>query len=601
MILQALSQYYARKTRDGGGELAPPGFEQKEIPFVIVLDREGRFVDLDDTRSGEGKKKSGRISTVPQGEKKTSGIKANLLWDTLGYALGVVSTAKADKLSEAKRIAEVERAKEMHAAFVQRIRDAFPTIEDEGIRAVLAFLKSGDFQSIFHHSLWEELRQSTDNVSFRLQHDTALVCQRDAVRAALSHAGDADAVRQRCLVSGELDIIERLHPAIKGVWGAQTSGGNIVSFNRDAFNSYGKSQGCNAPVGKTAVFSYTTALNHLLRKGSRQRLQIGDASTVFWADKAHRVEDDFQDWIEADPDDPDRHPEAVRALYAAPLTGAGHDSADDTRFFVLGLAPNAARIAIRFWHQSTVAELAGHIRQHFDDLRITRGPQQPEFPTLSSLLRSIALQGERENIPPHLAGDVMYAVLAAMPYPRTLLSAVIRRIRAERRIDYVRAALIKAVLVRSQRFSPTERQEVDVSLALGNTNVGYRLGRLFAVLERAQEFANPGINATIRDRYYGAASATPVIAFPQLLKLKNFHIAKLDNRGLAVNLEKLIGEIMGGIVDFPAHLTMENQGRFAIGYYHQRQAFYERRGAGDEATTDDRSGSAESADPPSPV
>jgi CRISPR-associated protein Csd1 len=322
------------------------------------------------------------------------------------------------------------------------------------------------------------------------------------------------------------------------------------------------------------VFAYTTALNHLLRKGSRQRMQVGDASTVFWAEKANPIEDSFFDLFEVDQDDPNRHTEAVRALYAAPSTGAKPVDEDSTKFYVLALAPNAARLVIRFWYFNTVGELARQIRQHFDDIAIAHADWQPEYLSLYQLLRSLALQGKAEHIPPNLAADVLRAILAGTPYPRTLLAAVIGRIRAEHTVDYPRAALIKAVLVRAARFNPFNQQEVTVSLNVDNMNIGYRLGRLFAVLERVQEAANPGINATIRDRYYGAASATPVLVYPNLLKLKNHHIAKLDNPGQVVNLERLIGQIIEGIDCFPTNLSLDDQGRFAIGYYHQRQAFF---------------------------
>lgn len=573
MILQALNDYYHRKTHEDSTELAPLGFEKKEIPFIIVLDREGHFIDLEDTRLGEGKKKSGRIFTVPQGEKKTSGIAANLLWDTLGYVLGVVSTAKAEKLDANKFKKEQQISDEMHAAFIRRIEETFAeSIADEGVNAVLTFLKAQDFEQLYTHSNWQECKSSTGNISFRLLNQTELVCQRQAVQDTITLIlSGRQQQRNPCLITGGFDVIARLHPAIKGVWDAQTAGANIVSFNLDAFNSYGKTQGLNAPVGERAAFAYTTAVNHLLRKGSRQRMQVGDATTVFWAEKAHPVEDSFVDWIEEDRDDPDRHIQAVRALYAAPQSGAVPIEDDSTRFYVLGLSPNAARIAVRFWHVCTVGELARNIRVYFDDIRIEHAPYEAEFLSLFRLLTTTALQGKAENIPPNLAGDVMKAILADTPYPRTLLVAALRRVRAERKVDYPHAAAIKAVLVRNSR---SEQKEIGVSLDEQNTNVGYRLGRLFAVLERAQEAANPGINATIRDRFYGAASSTPVIAFSHLMKLKNHHIAKLENRGQAVNLEKLIGQIMDGIDNFPPHLSLDDQGRFAIGYYHQRQNFF---------------------------
>jgi CRISPR-associated protein Csd1 len=261
-------------------------------------------------------------------------------------------------------------------------------------------------------------------------------------------------------------------------------------------------------------------------------------------------------------------------LYAAPHQGAVPVDEDRTRFYVLSLAPNAARIAIRFWHHTTVGKLAKHIRQHFDDLCIVHGPKEQEFLPLFRLLLTTAALGKRENIPPNLAADTTRAILAGTPYPRVLISAVIRRIHAEPHVDYARAALIKAVLVRNTRIRNPNQQEVDMSLDEKNTNTGYRLGRLFAVLERIQELANPGINATIRDRFYASASSIPVTAFPHLMKLKNHHLSKLENRGQIIYLEKWIGQIMDGIDKFPAHLSLDDQGRFSIGYYHQRQAFF---------------------------
>ena len=389
---------------------------------------------------------------------------------------------------------------------------------------------------------------------------------------------DIGSGHQTCLVAGEPDEPARLHTAIKGVYGAQTSGANIVSFNLPAFNSYGKEQSFNAPVGKCAEFAYTTALNRLLAKGSGQRLQVGDASTVFWAERKHEIESVFADLFGEPPKgETEQDYKQIVATFRAPKTGAPPQLDPKTRFYVLGLAPNAARIAVRFWFAGTVGEVAGNVEQHFDDIEIIRAPKQPKYLSLFRLLVATAAQGKAENIPPNLAGELMKAILAGTPYPKALLGAAIRRCRAEHEINYPRASLIKAVLSREARYYRKTEKEIGMSLDKTNSNVGYRLGRLFATLEKIQEEANPGINATIRDRFYGSASATPVAAFPHLMKLKNHHVSKLENQGRVVNFERVIGEIMDELVDFPAHLSQPDQGRFAVGYYHQRQAFFTSR------------------------
>jgi CRISPR-associated protein Csd1 len=249
----------------------------------------------------------------------------------------------------------------------------------------------------------------------------------------------------------------------------------------------------------------------------------------------------------------------------------------DNRFYILGLAPNAARIAIRFWQVAKIAEFASRIRQYFSDFAITKPPGEPEYYSIWRILVNIATQDKSENIPPNVAGDFMRSILSGTPYPASLMQAVLRRIRSDtkNRVKPVRAALIKAYLNRYHRFYPNIKyKEVAMELDVHQTSIGYQLGRLFAVLEKIQEEANPGINATIRERFYGSACSTPVTVFANLMRLKNHHLAKLENQGRAVNFERLLGEIISNVRDFPAHLNMHEQGLFAIGYYHQRQSFF---------------------------
>jgi len=448
---------------------------------------------------------------------------------------------------------------------------------------------------------WADVLESNPVLSFRLQGDTDLVCQRPAVvHAALHAAAGDDAPQAMCLVTGETAPVERLHTSIKGVWGAQTSGANIVSFNTRAFESYGKTerQGENAPVSRAAAFAYTTALNHLLRKDSPQRIQVGDASTVFWAERESEFETLAAD-IFGDPpkDDPDAGTHAVHALLEALHSGKWGHSDEHLHFYVLGLAPNAARISIRFFHCVTLQELGERIAQHFKDLELVRGPHDAQYPSLFRLLTAVALQNKADNIPPNLGGSVVDAILSGVntPYPSLWLNAAVGRCRAEHNANYLRAAAIKACLNRQQRHaalsSPSiaPEQEFLPMLDLSNPNPAYRLGRLFAVLEKIQEEASPGLNATIRDRYYGAASSTPVAVFTTLLRLKNAHLKKLTP-GRTAWFEQLLGEVLGPVTDFPKHLPLPDQGRFALGYYHQRQDFFSKKTDDTTHTTTDTEG-----------
>jgi CRISPR-associated protein Csd1 len=444
--------------------------------------------------------------------------------------------------------------------------------------------------------VWPQALESNAVMSFRLHLATDLVCQRPAViNAVLNVATDPDDKLAMCLVTGEVAPVQRLHASIKGVWGAQSSGANVVSFNARAFESYGKTerQGENAPVSQAVAFAYTTALNHLLRKDSTQRIQIGDASTVFWSDRDSEFEAVAAD-IFGDPprDDPDRGARAVQALLSAVQAGTPGAQDAGNRFHVLGLAPNAARISVRFYHCLPLLDLGARIGQHFTDLAMVRGPNDPQYPSLFRLLTAVAVLNKADNIPPNLGGAIVDAVFGGVdvPYPRLWLNAAVARCRAEQNVNYLRAAAIKACLNRQIRRasiqSPRLKTEKEFTpmLDLANNNPGYRMGRLFAVLEKIQEEASPGLNATIRDRYYGAASSTPVAVFTTLLRLKNAHLKKLS-ASRNTYFEKLLGEVVASVTDFPKHLPLPDQGRFALGYYHQRQDFFAKKTDDSSSTT----------------
>lgn len=580
MILQALDAYYRRRQADPdpARRLPTEGLEDKEIPFVLEIGDDGILLDITDTRSIEGRRKIGQCFLVPQAVKKTSGVAANLLWENAEYVLGVPASKKLEESRKKNKEADyLERLLEMRKAFLAKIVGLPGNVQaDPGVRAVLAFLHGQNLAALERFPAFSDIKDSNPVLGFRLYGDLELICQRAAVIDAITGASESKP-NGICLVRGEAAAIERLHPAIKGVWRAQTSGANVVSFNLDAFNSYGKLQGYNAPLGKAAAFAYTTALNHLLARDSRQRIQVGDASTVFWAEERHDLEDAIPDLLGDSPkDDPSKNVRAVEALYSAVGTGKFSQGSPDTRFHVLGLAPNAARISVRFWETATALQLGERIKQHFDDIDIAHATYEPRYPSLFRLLTGVALLNKADNIPPNLGGDVMRAILEGLPYPVTLLNQAVMRCRTEQSVNYARAAVIKASLNRQIRFGQSIEKEFLPMLDTGNTNPGYRLGRLFATLEKIQEDANPGLNTTIRDRYYGAASSTPSAVFSTLLRLSKHHLGKLS-AGLEIVRERLIGEIMDGFDagSFPPRvLSLVDQARFALGYYHQRHAFF---------------------------
>lgn len=586
MILQALADYYHRM------KTVPFGFQKKNIHFVIVLNPNGSLANIQDMQIINGKRKSGRLFMVPSAQARTSNVSANLLWDNIEYALGELSEANelAAKKKGGDTKAEQERLKakeEQFPAFTRRVEELSKTCSDDvGLKAVSNFLHS-HVEEVKKNSHWEEIKKGGVNISFMLNGEATLVCERSAVIDAINGQNKVVAdgeKRGTCLITGKNDVIARLHSSIKGVKGAQPSGANIVSFNHPSFCSFGKKQSYNSSIGKEAEDAYTKALNDLLKKESVQKMTIGDTTTVFWAEKENTLERSLSSIFGFTGNENEaanrKRAEYILALLKTPDSGHLPTPDSNTRFYVLGLAPNVSRLSVRFWYVGQVSEMESNLRTHFEDMAIVHSEKDDEYPKLRLLLESLALKGDVDkHLPPNLAGDWMRSILSGQPLPKTLLMAALRRIHAERKVGYQRASIIKGCLNRNVPYYSQHEMEVEVSLDESNLNVGYCIGRLFAVLERSQTRANPGLNATILDRFYGSASTTPVVAFPHLLKLNQHHLSKLENKGEACNLKKLIREIVDRISPavFPAHLSLEDQGRFAIGYYHQTQAFFKKK------------------------
>lgn len=566
-VLSALNGYYDRLAKKDA--VPPYGYSYENISFALILSPEGKLLDVQDVRiTSDGKPRPRRLA-VPQSFKRPGTTpRSFFLWDNTGFVLGV----ERDRNDKTKVAATPRK----FAAFKALHEEALANTGDEGLRALLSFLASWDPSGFSETTINSELLDG--NVIFRLDGEQGHLHERPAAQTIWARLlSNSDADEGFCLITGDMAPMARLHPAIKGVLGAQMAGASIVSFNLDAFTSYDKEQGANASVSERAAFGYTTALNKLLERGSSNRVQIADATTVFWAEAskngenaAQAAENLFATLV--DPPTPDDAQEAaqVRSVLekiekGRPLKEADPDVEEGTHFYVLGLSPNAARLSIRFWYEGTLGDLARGFQVHWNALYIEPTLRQTA-PAIWRLLYETAAQRKAENIPPLLAGELMRAILTGGRYPRALLSAVIMRLRADRDVNGMRAAICKACLIRN-------REDVPVSLDRSEENSGYRLGRLFAVLEGAQRAALGKVNASIRDRYYGAASATPASIFPVLLRNTGHHLSNLrrDRAGLAHWFEKEIGEIMSGLGSkLPSSLRIEDQGRFAVGYYHQR-------------------------------
>ena len=572
MILQDLCDLYKRLE----DKLPPPGFEEKTIPFIIVIDKNGKFIDLQDNREEIDGKLSPRSERVPKASGR-SGAKsyetAYCLWDHYGY---IAAQPKVDKLDKPPSQKDIDTAIKQHQAFKNKVEKLAASLpEDTGVQAVKQFLQTPDeIEALKRTDNWQEcLKIKGCNLSFSLAGSGDLVCRSPSVINWVMQQPLAEDTQEGiCLVTGEKTDIVRLHSAVSGV--AQKPS-PLAAINDSAYCSFGKDKGFNFPVGAEAAFKYATALNYMLRKSSPTKFKICDTIYACWGAKNNRLENDIPFFLSDISDNPEQGAESIKHLFNSLHNGAY--TADDGKetFYVLGLAPNSARIVVRFWQVGSVGSFTEKLVQWFSDLNI-EGRHYHGYPSLKKLLRATAFQYKDDNIPPNLSADMVRTILSGAPLPETMAQVTIRRIKAEQgNITYFRAALLKAWLNRKYRQS-TNRGVITVTLNREDTRTAYNLGRLFAVLEKLQKDAQPGINATIRDRYYSSASCTPQTVFGTLIRLSNHHRKKLEQESWRIAVDKLIGEIMALINEFPAHLNLEDQSLFALGYYHQKNDLFKK-------------------------
>lgn len=578
---------------------APPyGYSSEKISFCVILNADGTVAEVADLRAPD-KKRSPRMLMVPQAKKRTVGVAPNFLWDKSSYVLGVTSekdleprpedTPEAAGTRGRERAKRLARVADEHAAFRERHLDWLGESPDEGLTALRLFQTAWRADQ-FAPPLWpDDLRDQ--NLVFRLATERSFLHDRPAARALWRRIGAEGASEpQTCLLTGEKAPIARLHPSVKGVWGAQSSGASLVSFNLDAFTSYDHEQGDNAPISEAATFAYTTALN-LFLTDKTHRLQIGDTSTVFWAEAdggtAAEAESLFAGLFDGGPTKEElAEAEATFARQIGEKLGAIREGKPlvqilpdlaGARFHVLGLAPNAARLSVRFYWNSSFGQLVGNYQRFLREMAL-EPPPRDGWPPLWRYLVELAVQGKRENVPPLIAGEWMRAILTGTRYPMTLMSTTLMRIRSDGEVNAYRAAILKAVLKRNLST------EAPMALDPANQNKGYILGRLFAVYEEVQRAALGGnVNATIKDKFYGSASATPQKVFRTLDAGSQNHFSKLRklSAGRAVNLEKLLTSITDlmepGNDPIPSSLSAAEQALFGIGYYHQRSDFFRKR------------------------
>lgn len=570
MILQALTELFEDLVRQG--KLSAPGWSNAKISYALCLDENGALVAVMPTQHEEtvGKKTLLRpnLISLPSTVTRTVGILPNFLWDNSSYLLGVDEKGKPERSLRCFRAAA-----ELHHQLLSGV-------DTPAAKAILAYFDTWEPENARScPALADSLQEILKGGNLTFQVNGIFARDDTAIQAAWSrHYDDGDGELQQCLVTGKLDTAVAVHPAIKGVAGAQSSGAAMISFNAPAFCSYGKEQSLNAPVGKYAAFAYTAALNYLIADKTNVH-RIGDTTIVCWAKGAEPQYTDFADFSlfgDALPEEwteDDLHDAMKKLADGLPCPELSLNP--DHPFYILGLSPNSARLSVRFFCRDSFGNLAKHVNEHYERLKIL-GSRYRFMPLWALLRETVNLNTTDKSPSPVMAGAVARAVFTGSLYPASLLEATMLRIRAERDITPGRAAILKAYYLKNPH-DLCPKEVLTVSLNESSTNIPYTLGRLFAVYEAVQEAANPGLNATIKDKYFNSASATPAVIFSILGNLSQKHLRKLE-AGQRIYYEKQISALKGVLGEsYPTRLSLPEQGSFDLGYYHQNQFRYTKK------------------------
>ena len=577
MILQALVRHYEDLVAKN--EIAAPGWSMQKVSYAIEIDGIGDILQVlplkQDITKGKKTIQAPQEIKVPSPVKRTVGVAANFLCDHSGYLLGVDNKGKPERTADC-----FKACRELH----EKILSA---VESPAAQAVLAFFATWNPETASEHpvliEVWEDLISGGNLIFYYnwlpVQEDP------DIMQAWQMHYQSAgEGPEMTCLVTGQSGPVEAIHPSIKGVFGAQSAGAALVSFNAPAFCSYGKEQNLNAPTSKYAAFAYTSALNHLIAD-TEHSARIGDTTVLCWAEGAESAYSGFlmgmwngasQKYSE------DALIEKTKKLLQGERIEFNEALLDPNRtFYILGISPNAARLSVRFFFRNSFGTFIQNVKNHHDRMEITRSTYDlfETIPIWRMLQETVNMNSRDKSPSPNMSGAVLKAILTDTHYPATLLNGVTLRIRADHQLNRERAAILKSYYLKNPH-EQVPKEVLRVSLNRDTDYLPYCLGRLFAVLEKIQSDANPGLNSTIKDKYFNSASATPAVIFPPLMNLSENHLKKLrrDKTGYAITLEKERNEIVSKLpISYPARMTLAEQGSFQLGYYHQNVALYTKK------------------------
>lgn len=547
MLLQQLVEYANRLN------LPPPLYSEAAVRYIVELDGKGRLLNPQPTDTADPSSpgtKRGQRRFVPQ-VQRASGIKPLLLADKADYTLGLAGPG-----------VNPERATKAHQAYIELLERCAQATQEAAVEAVLHFLSNAPTQQLQFRDDFDPGALITFRVDGVLPADLSSVqafwaAENDPEARATAEGGQA--IRMQCLVCGQVrPVLGRLQGKIKGVPGGQTAGTSIISANAEAFESYGLKASLIAPTCSVCGERFTKGANELIAN-QESRIILGNAVFISWT----REEIGFN--VRTFMDNP--KPEQVQGLIDSVHSGKKMTEFDDQAFYATSLSASGGRTVVRDYIGTTVGEVRRHLVKWFKGQELVGAYGEPPQPLGLYALAASTVR-EAKDLAPPTPRALLRAAMVGTPLPINLLYEAVRRSRAEQSVTRQRAALIKLVLITNE----TLEEDTMVELDHNNKDAAYLCGRLLSVLEKAQDQAIPGVKAGIVDRFYGTASSAPALVFGRLMRGLQDHLGKLerDKRGTYLALQSQLEEVLSGLGGFPRTLTLEKQGLFALGYYHQR-------------------------------